>query len=389
VPLSEHQAIAARRAGCELIDVSDLGAIRCAEPHVRFPDDLYLSWAMLDAFVRQARQTPGRPAVLSLRRTADTDRLAATQDVELTDSDMCYPVRYVVPGNDAPPHPTRIDVEDGFRIRKRLPAHVLPAGEVTHHVTAKSTLQIVTPMHLHLASMVAILNRVAAWSPSGVMGHALKLAQWVGSRLPRSASEPTAHASAPPALFYKYLATRNEIGKNCDIHPSAVLEGCVLGDNVRVGAGSYLQFCHLGDNVDISPCACVLSSCIGHDTQLVTREWISLSVIYPGCFAAPRYMQFGFVGRDAQVYPSMYYDFRLDGKPLKTRFRGALVDAGFPFLGPIIGHRAKVAGGLSLGPGRMVPNGVTVLPNPDTVVDRIPADLEEGAVIHAGRPIER
>jgi hypothetical protein len=90
------------------------------------------------------------------------------------------------------------------------------------------------------------------------------------------------------------------------------------------------------------------------------------------------------VGRDAQVFPSMYYDYRLDGRPLKTWFRGKLVDSGFPFMGPVVGHRAKVAGGLSLGAGRLVPNDVVVLPNPNTVVDRIPNDLAPGAVIHAG-----
>ncbi len=55
-----------------------------------------------------------------------------------------------------------------------------------------------------------------------------------------------------------------------------------------------------------------------------------------------------------------------------------------PFMGPVIGHRAKVAGGLSLGPGRMVPNGVTVYPNEQTVVGRIPEGLKEGDVIRAG-----
>jgi len=120
------------------------------------------------------------------------------------------------------------------------------------------------------------------------------------------------------------------------------------------------------------------------DGATMTREWISLSVVGPGCFFAPRFIQFATVGRDAQVYPSMYYDFRLDGKPIQTPFRGRLVNARTEFLGPIIGHRAKVAGGLALGPGRMVPNGVTVYPNEATVVNRFPPGLEEGDVIFAG-----
>lgn len=384
LPLAEHQAIAAREAGCVLVDVAtadDLTDLRDPEPHITFPDDLYLSWGLVAAFRDEVRRAPHQPAALALRRNERTDALAATQDVELTDDLMIYPVRYRVPGQRGEPTPLPVDVEDGFRIRKRLPKHVLATGEVTSFVTSRSILQIVTPLHLHLANMAAILNRVAGWSKSkGILGHALGAAQWIGERLGGGAPERTA---APP-IFYKYLQSQNVIGKNCDIHPDAVLEGCVVGDNVRVGAGSYLQFSHLGDDVDVSPSAVVLSSILGASTQLVTREWLSLCVIYPGVFCAPRHMQFGVVGRDAQVFPSMYYDYRLDGRPLKTWFRGELVDSGFPFMGPVVGHRAKVAGGLSLAAGRMVPNDVVVMPNPDTVVDRIPHDLAPGSVIYAG-----
>ena len=80
----------------------------------------------------------------------------------------------------------------------------------------------------------------------------------------------------------------------------------------------------------------------------------------------------------------MYFDFRLDGKPILTYHRGKLVDAHTHFIGPIIGHRAKVAGGLALGPGRVVPNGVIVYPNPATVVNSLPLDLPEGHVVTAG-----
>jgi hypothetical protein len=80
----------------------------------------------------------------------------------------------------------------------------------------------------------------------------------------------------------------------------------------------------------------------------------------------------------------MYYDYRMDQKPLKTPFRGKLVDSHMPFLGPVIGHRAKVAGGLILGPGRVVPNGVILYPNENTVINRIPDKLQEGQVIQAG-----
>ncbi len=394
-PLARHQEIAAQEAGCTLVDVASPEEITDREPHLTFPDDIYLSWGMLSAFLEEARRLPGRPAVLALGRNERTDALAPTQDVELTDEHMIFPVLYRVPGSaggsGAAPEPepavTVVETDIGPVIRKRLPAHVLPAGHVTSHVTPRSILQIVTPLHLHLANMAAILNRAAGWSRRpGILGKAMGLAQWLGSRLP--GQRPADPASkAPPPIFYRYLQSQNVIGRNCDIHPDAVIEGCVLGDNVRVGAGSYLQFCNLGDGVDVSPGAVVLSTSLGEGTQLVTREWLSLCVIYPNVFCAPRHMQLGVVGRDAQVFPSMYYDYRLDGRPIKTWFRGRLVDSGFPFMGPVVGHRAKVAGGLSLAAGRMIPNDVVVMPNPQTVLSRVPRGAGPGDVIFAGQDI--
>ena len=184
--------------------------------------------------------------------------------------------------------------------------------------------------------------------------------------------------------YYKLLKKMNRIGKNCDIHPTALIEGSVIGDNVRIAANSIIQFSHIGDNVQMNNDACVFASCIGSGTQLVTREWISMSVVYPNVFLAPRHIQFALIGRDAQVFPSLYYDYRIDHKPLKTPVRGKLVDSNIPFLGPVIGHRAKVAGGLILGPGRVVPNGAILYPNESTVINRIPDDLQEGQVLQAG-----
>lgn len=148
----------------------------------------------------------------------------------------------------------------------------------------------------------------------------------------------------------------NKIGKNCDIHPTAVIEGSVMGDNVRIGANAYIQFLHIGDNVDISEFSHIRFSSIGSNTQVITSARISLCLVYPRIFFIAQGLQFAVVEREAQLYFSIYSDYRLYGKPLKTLFRGKLVDSHMPFLGSVIGHRSKVAAGLVLAPGRVVPN---------------------------------
>ncbi len=382
--LREHQRIAVERAGCELVDVESEEDIRPVEPCLSFHDDLYLSWGILEDFRQQAEQTPAAPRILALSRNRLTEDLAVTQDAQLTAAHLLYPVYYRVPGVSAAPEPLVIDVQDGLPLRRKLPTHVYAEGEMTTYLTGKSILQIITPVHLHMANMVSILNRCAGWKPKGLFGLLIRLGARLARKRGPEAQKQDEPPKAPPRAFYKYLKRMNQIGKNCDIHPSAIIEGSVIGDNVRIGANCYLQFCNIGDNVDIGPECTLLSSIIGHDTRLVTREWVSMSVVYPNCFFAPRYIQFGIVGRDAQVFPSMYYDYRLDGKPIQTYFRGKLLGSRSFFLGPVIGHRARVAGGLTVVAGRMIPNGVHVYPNEATLVSRVPLDLPEGAIIHAG-----
>ena len=382
--LREHQRIAVERARAELVEVSRAADIPADEPYLSFPDDLYLSWGILKDFLEQARRTPEVPRILALSRNRLAEDLAVTQDAVLTAEHLLYPVRYAIPGSKKEPTPLLIDVQDGLALRRKMPTHVYPPGEMTTYLTGKSILQIITPVHVHMANMISILNRCADWKPKGLVGLLIRLGTHLAKKRGPRPKQDEEIPRALPRAFYKYLKRMNQIGQNCDIHPSAIIEGSVIGDNVRIGANCYLQFCHIGDNADIGPECCLLSSIIGHDTRLVTREWVSMSVVYPGCFFAPRYIQFGLVGRDAQVFPSMYFDYRLDGKPIQTWFRGQLVDAKTFFLGPIIGHRAKVAGGLTLVAGRMIPNGVTVYPNESTLVSRVPLDLPEGSILRAG-----
>jgi len=386
-PLKNIQEEAIQEAGCILKDIASEADIQSKEEYIHFTDDLYLSAGILKTFLQAVSKTPDQPAVLAVPLNRSLDAIASSQVLTIQDDSVLFPVHYRIPQSTSAPTPIQIDIQDGYQLRKRLPTHVYPEGEIIHTVTDKSVIRIITPVHLHMANMLANLNRLAGMSPPGLVGWLFRLAKRLQSKKKKAERDdqpPEAHPKAPPKAFYKMLGKMNQIGKNCDIHPTAVIEGSVIGDNVRIGAMSYVQFSHIGDEADIGNGACVFSSVIGAQTQLVTREWVSMCVVYPNVFFAPRFIQFALVGRDAQVYPSMYTDYRLDGKPLMAPRDGTLADIGIPFMGPIIGHRAKVAGGLILAPCRMIPNGVTVYPNAQSVVAKIPEGLQEGDVIFAG-----
>ena len=58
----------------------------------------------------------------------------------------------------------------------------------------------------------------------------------------------------------KILPRLNRFGRHCKVHPTAYVEGCILGDNVTIGAKATLRNCIVGDNVTVEDHANVLSS---------------------------------------------------------------------------------------------------------------------------------
>lgn len=64
----------------------------------------------------------------------------------------------------------------------------------------------------------------------------------------------------------------NRIGKNCQIHPSAVLESCVIGDNVEIGPHCYLRGVVVGDDVMIRENASIKASVIGRGSVIVPSD---------------------------------------------------------------------------------------------------------------------
>ena len=395
IPLAEYQREVCREAGLELVEVGSKDEIDDPAPHVVFDDDLFFTKGFLVEFVEGARAL-GTDAVASLPSTGQWRTLAALQDnVAIEENEVRYhKLRYQAPGDSSEPAPVVVDTEAGVLWKMKWLDHVLPGYTATYHpVCDRYLIQVVIPMHLGIANIFARFDRIAQayrgdtpqkiwrWVKSVArrLGKEEALDRWVIDRRRWRADRGL------PRIAYHILKHSNNIGKNCDIHPTAWIEGCDIGDNVRVGAFTYLQQATLGDGVDVGE-YCHLRLCaVGEGTLIPQVARIGPGVIFPRVFFAARAVNFGIIGREAQVYFSLYSDFRIDHSPQTTLFHGKIVEAGVPFLGVTVGHRAKVAGNLVTAPGRVIPNGVTLLPNPNNVYVKPPKGVKEGDIIQLGK----
>ncbi|MEJ8566340.1 hypothetical protein V3330_01775 [Wenzhouxiangellaceae bacterium CH-27] len=165
-------------------------------------------------------------------------------------------------------------------------------------------------------------------------------------------------------------------GKGCRIHPTATVEGCVLGDRVSIGAYSIVRGCILGDGVRINEQSIVTGSVFGEAATCSPRGWAKACVIYPAAVAGK--IQACMVGHKAFLAsPAHFIDLKFQGT-IKVTHQGEIVDTGMNFLGACIGHEAVVGADVWVAAGREIPNGALLVKPPGDILSKIPADLPPG-----------
>jgi len=128
------------------------------------------------------------------------------------------------------------------------------------------------------------------------------------------------------------------IGKNCMIGPNCFLRKfTVIGDN-----------CHIGQAVEIK------NSVIGDNVNIAHLSYVGDSIIENNCNLGAG---------------TITANLRHDGKTIKTKVNGRLIDTGRRKLGTIMGEGAKTGIGTLIYPGRKIWPRKTTLPGERVVRD--------------------
>jgi acetyltransferase-like isoleucine patch superfamily enzyme len=155
----------------------------------------------------------------------------------------------------------------------------------------------------------------------------------------------------------------NKIGKNCDIHPTAYIEGSTIGDNVIIGAGSVIRLSVIGDGSAISSNVTIESSILGEECTLDSGCTVFFSVLYPRTISLSRLILMSLCGRDTFISDlSGLADFRFDGKRIEVMKNGVPVNTGILNLGSCIGHEVYLGGGCWVAPGTAISSGLRIVP---------------------------
>jgi acetyltransferase-like isoleucine patch superfamily enzyme len=355
--LSELQEDVLQSLGCVLVPVPDVSMIKDPEEHIIFVDSLYFNNTLLTTFLAESRRLNKR-TVCSLKSGLLTLRtIVNTQDVKINNDSVEYGLYYVPAGSSTGELVPVVMNPDKFYEDIPMPVHMFGLPSYRIPLPDKVAVQIdhwVNLWSVNLASLLAGISEIKGASKLKLLGLA---------------------ARSFSTNQWKILAKTNCIGRNCDIHPTAYIEGSTLGDNVRVGAGTVIRESHIGSNCNIENCVTINFSVVGENCYLGDGAVVRYSVLYPGGFIITSTLSCSIMGRDSFKGGLVTMtDFRFDGRPIQVLKNGVIIDTGNTFIGSCLGHNSYLGAGVIVASGRSIPNGARLVPDNSRMISKFDAN---------------
>lgn len=320
-------------------------------------DNLFFNQALIDEFIGRAR-SGGEPVRLAFRMD---DRAIAKhvypmthtffQQGDLLLADMWYLPQGV--SQSVAAKPLVIDTESRERGFYHIPPYMATEfGDLVYQLPKKAFVLVENWVHLFIADILFgvfangtnIEDRInAEWK------YKLKI-------LFRSLMEQ------------KHVLSNSElvrVGRNVNIDPSAIIHGpTTIGDNVTIGAGAVIDNCIIGNNVNISQGCQLLLSVVSDGCFLPFRAALFMTTIMENTSVAQNTcLQLCVVGRDSFIGAgTTFTDFNILGGPLRTQgAKNQLEDTNLLILGGCVGHNCRLSSGLVMYPARTVESDVVLL----------------------------
>ncbi len=366
----EARAAALRAAGLSPPSTKAALAAAVHGPALVLADDLWVTRRALRAFVRQARRA-ATTTRLALPPSRLLELTLPLQDVELDASgNAVFPCAFVPAGatttaaealsGGAPLVARYKEIPVAVPVPRALLGRASPT--TTWPLTSTVAMRVRHWLHVlrasHLAPQVWLLDRATA-SPVSSALRAL-----VGLRPGRDARM----AAWKRAFVFR--------GRNTLIHPSAIVEGSVLGDDVVIGPQAVVLQSVIGDGCRIEQRAHVSQSTLGPRTFVSLNSSMQACVTFADADACANNLQACVIGRGVGLTSFVRaLDTVLDreGRPggeVSVRDGGRLRGVGELPCGVAFGPGVFVGAGVTIAAGRAIPARTRVVAGDDGLLRR-------------------
>jgi hypothetical protein len=166
---------------------------------------------------------------------------------------------------------------------------------------------------------------------------------------------------------HKLIGAYVQQGTDCRIHPSAVVEGCLLGNNVVIGANAVVRGSVLRDNVRVEDLALVEGSVLSPGVVVQRQAMVKFSVLSEKSSVAG-VVQLGVLGEGASLKRGAYLmDLHFSG-PVRVLHNRVLKEAVLGMLGVCVQEHTAIGLGVRIAAGRLVPPMLDIVMNPADIV---------------------
>lgn len=327
--------------GCDVVDIDAPDPAAIVPGSLVVHDNLVASSRLLRMFVSAI---PDRTR--SYQCEIDTARFTFTSvsEMEAPSVYRALPLYFIGHDGDAAAEPLRMVPGTLLELAQELPARVDQIADMRAYVVdyygvaVEHWFDLLTASGLYCREYVAellrpfnrflphwLLTRVTSWS-------------WFRQR-------------------------QNSIGKRVRIHPTAILEGCVIGDDVVIGPFAYLR-----------------SSVVGNGAVIRERSTLTMAFVGDGAFVMGGDVANSYLGSQTAIFaPALYNvvfgergllggaggfaDFLVGSGAIVADIAGSKVPSDLVFLGSAVGDDCFVGTNMIFAPGQTIPDGTKVFDN--------------------------
>ena len=152
----------------------------------------------------------------------------------------------------------------------------------------------------------------------------------------------------------------NSIGERTRIHPTAILEGCVVGSDVEIGGFAYLRSAVIGNGAVIRERSTVTMSFVGARAFLGAAMSSTLTSVATQSIFGPKLYNAVFGERGLLGGASGFADFLVGSEPVAATIEGRKVPSNLRLLASAVGDDCFVGTNMVFAPGQTIPDGTRV-----------------------------
>jgi carbonic anhydrase/acetyltransferase-like protein (isoleucine patch superfamily) len=361
-----------RRFGLDPVDVASIGEVPSDEDRLVTYDNVFFTRRVLKDFLKRWRQGGKRSSQLALPvDSAFIESFSDLQDFKRTHEHALFNLWGLPAGSASESTEGQSSEAQPLEVIYKqkildipIPGHVVGFESWKHPVTSSVCLHLTHWLHFLYANLLSIQIR---W-----VDEVLTRPLWSLSRL------LFALMPGRGRPIWKIAARANRLGKNVSIHPTACVEGCLIGDDVSIGAQATVRGSIVGRGVAIDQRADVTFSVLGDNCFVSKHSIIIATAAFEGSDLCMKGMQMCLVGRDAGLSARVNPMDTIPGGKIRVRVGAQLREIDLKVLGTCFGHETWIGPDVYIAPGRAIPNGVRIGMRSDRVLVRIPDDLQPG-----------